>query len=305
MADKVRFNDMKDFLTRNNVQLPLSVRMYGRVRYSHIRTKVDGAELQASIEREKKLGLKPEMNPHYLITIDSNIQIQPEANVPDIVVQYLAGKISDKGIYSIKSKSPFPPVFSMGQGLEPLMGTNENGEPAQVTNTGMLPAELGKGLLVCLGISIYGSPNGMGVGLDYVVALENAKFIQTNPGANRMAETLSKIGIVDPNMFPQQADEPAGTPDTVPQAANPMANAQNVQAGAQAPTPMQAAAAYGQQPAAQQAVPQAGGYYAQPGGVNPGFMQPPAGDPVYGTPAAQGAAATPQAPTPGIMYQRS
>ena len=292
--ERVKFEDMKNALITNGTPLPISVRMYGRVRYSHVRTKIEGEELKKQNERDKAANRKPEYNPHYSISIDSSVKIQADPNVPQVVIDYLNGKISDKGIYSAKSKSPFPPAFAVAQGLEPIMVTVDN-VTMPASNTEQLPAELGKGLLVCLGISIYGSANGVGVGLEYVVACEQVKFIQG--GGVNMSEALNKIGVVDPNLFPKQQDEaPAGTPNTRPMATAPMAG----QTGVQMPAgqPMQAAPQMAPAPAPAPAMPQGAPAQAPYYGQQPaGFMMPPAGDPLYGTPQAA------PAPAPGISYQ--
>lgn len=297
-AQKVSFDQMKNELTASGAKLPIRVNVYGRVSYSHIRTLISGEDLKKQIERQVNLGIRnPEKKEHYSITINSGVKVQDDPEVPEVVKNYLRGKIGNKGSFTVISKSTFPPRFMMGNGQPQLTYTDDNGEQKEIESAGQLPAELGRGLLVCLGVTIYGSKNGMGVGLDHVVPMEPIKYMQSTVSAD---ETLKKIGLINPNDFPLQEEVPAGTPDTAPQAANPMA-------GAQAPVPQAPVqqAPYGQPyaPQGQPAQPAYGQGYAPQGqpaytqqAASP-FMNPPANDPFF---AGQGAA---QGQQGGITYQ--
>lgn len=295
-AQRVTFNQMKDELTASGAKLPIRVNVYGRVSYSHIRTLIAGEDLKKQIERQTHLGIKnPETKEHYSITINSGVKVQEDPEVPEVVRNYIKGKIGSKGSFTVISKSTFPPRFMMGNGQEQLTYVDGNGEQKTIENAGQLPAELGKGLLVCLGVTIYGSKNGMGVGLDHVVPMEPIKYMQSTISPD---ETLKKIGLINPDDFPIQEEAPVGTPDTQPQAVNPMA-------GAQAPIPQAPVqqAPYGQpyaphgQPVQQPAYGQGYAPQGQPAYTQQGspFMNPPANDPFF---AGQGA---PQ--QGGITYQ--
>lgn len=292
---------------------PITVNIRGKVQYSHITKKIEGAELDKVNERKIRNGGIAETTPYYALNL-SDASILDADQLPPVVKAFFEEKLSTKNtnnvmttIYYGKDKSQGNIQLAYGSEA----GVDLAGKP--ITNSNVpLPHELAVGLDVTLGAKVYTLKKGVaagrvGIGIDYVIVNEPIRYYSGKSGLEsalaaqgvtyqKNAEPVTEGAIVTGETENQSEEDiqPAKV-DTVPQSVSPMV--------APAPTVQPAAAPVQPNvvPPVYQAPIQAQAQMAQ-AQTNP-MVAPPVYPQGGANPQVAPVQEQPQvAPTPGLSY---
>lgn len=165
--------------TLNSVKnLPVTVQIRGKVKFSHISKRFEGAELVRANMRKKQFGAREIHHPYSEISItdaefvDSPLLADPDYDVvKEFFTELLSEHVSEDGssVYTGRSFSEYlPKVFYI-----------ENGQKKKFDMDNPLPAELATGLDISVGVNVYRGKNGsIGLSIPYVIVNDELDFFK-------------------------------------------------------------------------------------------------------------------------------
>jgi len=159
--------------------LPVTVQIRGKVKFSHISRPFEGAELVRANMRRKQFGAREINHPYSEISIegaefvDSPLLADPDYDaVKSYFTELLSEHVSEDGssVYTGRNFSEYlPKVFYIEDGQKKKFDMDNH----------PLPAELATGLDVSVGVNVYRGKNGsVGLSIPYVIVNDELDFFK-------------------------------------------------------------------------------------------------------------------------------
>lgn len=167
---------------------PLTIYVRGKVAFSRIASKIDGAELAKQNQEAASKGRMPHSKPYVTITIKDPVILGAglPVQVTNVIQErFYVSKTDGATYFSQESKSPFLPtvVYSKEAGELAGQGIADDNVPLQ--------AELAKDLDVTIGVSLFSKNGFAGLGINYIFINEPIKYYT----ASSMATDFAAQGI--------------------------------------------------------------------------------------------------------------
>lgn len=171
---------------------PITIKIKGEVAFSHISHKYEGKELEEINKKAKKNGGIAIDKPYSSITIANPVILEKEL-LPAKIIQIINKRFKkDKNgvfkYYAISKLTNLPNVTYSDEAGTKLKGRVLADEKKNL----YLRKELDAGLSITIGVKIYKSNKGVGLGIDYILLNEEVRYYESN----NLLQQLEEQGIV-------------------------------------------------------------------------------------------------------------
>lgn len=171
---------------------PITIKIKGEVAFSHISHKYEGKELEEINKKAIKNGGIAIDKPYSSITIANPVILEKEL-LPEKIIQIINKRFKkDKNgvfkYYAISKLTNLPNVTYSDEAGTNLKGSVLADEKKNI----YLRKELDTGLSITIGVKIYKSNKGVGLGIDYILLNEEVRYYESN----NLLQQLEEQGII-------------------------------------------------------------------------------------------------------------